>query len=164
MGGYVLFALLRLAPERVVGIGLVSTRAAADSDDGRKGREATAQRAEKEGPGFLADSMPAKLFGAPPAPDAVESLRSIMRSATPRGTATAARAMGSRPDARPQLAGIRVPTVVIAGRNDQVVPPAESEAMAQAIPGARLLWAERSGHLPMLEEPGLVTSALAGLP
>jgi pimeloyl-ACP methyl ester carboxylesterase len=164
MGGYVLFALLRLAPERLAGVGLVSTRAAADSDEARRGREATAQRAEREGPGFLAESMPSKLFGSLPSAEAAASLQAIMRSSSPAGTAAAARAMASRPDARPQLAGIRVPTVLIAGRNDAVVPPAESEAMAAAIPGSRLVWAERSGHLPMLEEPGLVTSTLAVLP
>jgi pimeloyl-ACP methyl ester carboxylesterase len=108
--------------------------------------------------------MPAKLFGSLPSAEAAASLQAIMRSASGAGTAAAARAMASRPDARGQLPGIRVPTVLIAGRNDAVVPPAESEAMAAAIPGSRLVWAERSGHLPMLEEPGLVTAELATLP
>ena len=164
MGGYILFALQRLAPERVLGMGLISTRAAADSDEGRQAREATAQRVEKEGVGFLIESMPAKLYGSSPTLQDLEILRTSMRSATPAGTATAARAMGSRPDSRPGLGALRVPVVVVAGRKDAVVPPSESEAMAAAIPGARLVWAERSGHLPMLEEPQLVTDALAGLP
>lgn len=118
--------------------------------------------AQRAGPGFLADSMPVKPFGS--LPSAEESLKAVMRSASPAGTATAARAMATRPDARSQLGGIRVPAVVLAGRNDAVVPPSESEAMSAAIPDARLAWPERSGHLPMLEAPDLVTSALVGLP
>src|SRR5688572_1309688 len=53
MGGYILFSLHRIAPDRIAGGALVSSRALPDNDDGRKTREATAQRAEKEGPGFL---------------------------------------------------------------------------------------------------------------
>src|SRR5262245_24382998 len=49
MGGYVLFAMLRLAPERVAGGAFVSSRALPDTEDGKKVRETVAQRAEKEG-------------------------------------------------------------------------------------------------------------------
>jgi len=49
MGGYILFALLRLAPDRIAGGALVSSRALADTEEGRKTRETVAQRAEKEG-------------------------------------------------------------------------------------------------------------------
>ena len=44
-----------------------------------------------------------------------------------------------------------------------IVPPAESESMSKSIPGARLAWCEKSGHLPMMEEPELVSSALTEL-
>jgi len=77
--------------------------------------------------------------------------------------AAAARAMASRPDATPHLGRISCPTVVFAGRHDKIVPAAESEAMAKAIPGAKLVWCETSGHVPMLEEPELVTRELAAL-
>src|SRR5439155_7716355 len=45
MGGYILFALHRLAPDRLAAAALVSTRALPDSDDARKGRAETARRA-----------------------------------------------------------------------------------------------------------------------
>ena len=60
MGGYIVFSMLRMAPQRILGAALVSSRALPDTDEGRKGREATATRAEHEGPGFLAESMPAR--------------------------------------------------------------------------------------------------------
>ena len=56
-----------------------------------------------------------------------------------------------------------MPTVVFAGRGDKIVPAAESEAMAKAIPGAKLVWCEKSGHVPMLEEPDLVAGELTSL-
>jgi pimeloyl-ACP methyl ester carboxylesterase len=163
MGGYIIFALHRLAPDRLTGAAFVSSRAMPDTEAGRKTREETAQRALREGPGFLADSMPAKAAadGAPPA--LLERLRAIMKDANGPGVAAAARAMAGRPDAVPQLARIACPAVVFAGRLDKIVPPAESEAMAQGIPGARLVWCEKSGHVPMMEEPDLVTRELSAL-
>ena len=163
MGGYILFALHRLAPDRLAGAALVSTRAKADGDEGRKAREETAQRALREGAAFLAESMPARVTG-PDAPAAlIDRLRGIMRGANGPGVAAASRAMAARPDSTPQLASLLCPTLVLAGRHDKIVPATESEAMAAAIPGSKLVWCERSGHMPMMEEPELVTKALASL-
>src|SRR5579862_3575815 len=68
MGGYIALALYRLAPERLAGIALVSSRALPDTEDGRKAREANAERAEKEGSGFLVATMPEKAVGKAPPP------------------------------------------------------------------------------------------------
>ena len=163
MAGYILFALHRIAPDRIAGGALVSSRALPDNEDGRKAREATAQRAEKEGPGFLASTMPERAVGTAPPPGVLDTMRTVIRSANGKGIAAASRAMASRPDATPQLPKIAFPTVVFAGRGDKIVPPVESEAMAKAIPGAKLVWCEKSGHVPMLEEPDLVAQELAAL-
>jgi pimeloyl-ACP methyl ester carboxylesterase len=163
MGGYILFALHRLAPERIAGGALVSSRALPDTEDARKIREAVAQRAEKEGPGFLAATMPEKAVGSNPPPGVLDTLRTIIREAQPKGVAAAARAMAARPDATPQLSKISCPTLVLAGRQDKIVPAAESEAMAKAISGTKLVWCENSGHVPMLEEPDLVARELTAL-
>lgn len=163
MGGYIVFALHRLAPERLAGAALVSSRAKADNEEGRKTREDTALRVEREGVGFLADVMPGRVFGPAPAPALLEKVRSMIRATPPAGVAAASRAMAARPDATSQLARIAVPTLVLAGRQDRIVPPAESEAMAAAIPGATLAWCERSGHMPMLEEPEVVSRELLAL-
>lgn len=163
MGGYILLAMLRLYPDRIAGGALVSSRALPDNEEGRKQRETVAQRAEKEGPGFLVSTMPEKAVGNEPPPGVVDTLRTVIRAATPQGIAAMARGMAVRPDATPHLGAIRCPIVVFAGRQDKIVPPSESEAMAKAIPGANLVWCERSGHVPMLEEPDLVARELAAL-
>jgi pimeloyl-ACP methyl ester carboxylesterase len=163
MAGYILFALHRIAPDRIAGGALVSSRALADTEAGKKTREATAQRAEKEGAAFLAGTMPDKAVGSAPPPGVLDTLRTVIHAAQGKGVAAASRAMAARPDATPQLSKIAFPTVVFAGRGDKIVPPAESEAMAQAIPGAKLVWCEKSGHVPMLEEPDLVAAELAAL-
>lgn len=156
MGGYVALALQRLAPDRLAGLGLVASRAAADPEEARPAREATAKRAEAEGVEFLAQTMPERQLGTP-APALVERLRRMIRIQSSTGVAAACRAMATRPDARAQLASLSIPVVIIAGRLDRIVPPSESESMASA---ARLVWSDVSGHLPMLEDPTLVASSL----
>lgn len=56
-----------------------------------------------------------------------------------------------------------LPTLVLAGDRDQLTPPAHSEAIAAALPGAELVLVEGAGHLVMLERPGLVDECLAAL-
>lgn len=48
---------------------------------------------------------------------------------------------------------IRLPTLVIWGEDDRMLPLAYGEAWRQAIPGARLVAVPRCGHLPIQEQP-----------
>ena len=52
----------------------------------------------------------------------------------------------------PRLGAITAPTLVIAGRYDRICPPAASRRIARAVPRARLVVFERSGHRPELEQ------------
>jgi pimeloyl-ACP methyl ester carboxylesterase len=65
-----------------------------------------------------------------------------------------------RPDSRPDLPGIAVPTLVAVGAEDQLTPPELAEEMAAAIPGARLARVPQAGHLPPMEQPEAVTALL----
>jgi pimeloyl-ACP methyl ester carboxylesterase len=59
------------------------------------------------------------------------------------------------------LAGIRVPTLIMQGEQDKLVPVGDARKYAAAIPGAELLtWADE-GHLPMQEHPDRSAQALA---
>ncbi len=55
-------------------------------------------------------------------------------------------------DLTPKLAGFRFPTLVITGRYDMNVAPLTAWRMAHAIPGAKIVFFEQSGHLPSYEE------------
>lgn len=160
MGGYILFALHRLAPGRLERLSLVATRAGADADEARRSRLANAERALKEGTGFLAETMSARALRPDPDPAVAKQVREIVLKTPPAGVAGALRGMAARPDSTPQLASIRVPTLVLAGAQDQLVPPAESRAMAAAIPGARFALIEGAGHLPSLERPAATLRAI----
>ena len=65
-----------------------------------------------------------------------------------------------RPDQRELFGTIRTPVLVVAGGEDPTFPPAESEQMADAIPGARFVVLEQSAHLAALESPEEVNALI----
>ena len=69
--------------------------------------------------------------------------------------------LAARPDSRPTLAEIRVPTLVLVGEEDAITPPAEAEAMASEIHGSQLVVVPRAGHLASLEQPEAVNAAVS---
>jgi pimeloyl-ACP methyl ester carboxylesterase len=64
-------------------------------------------------------------------------------------------------DLRERLGEIRVPALVICGEKDRLAPLSLSAALAEGIPGARLLTVPGAGHLVMLERPGAVNEGMA---
>lgn len=156
MGGYVALSLAERHAGRLSALVLCDTRATADSEAGKKGRTAMADRALREGAAPIADDMVKGLLSRA----TLESNRGLagelwawIAGASPHAIATALGAMRARPDRRGVLARIAVPTLVIVGGDDTVTTPAENEAIAAAIPGARLERIEGAGHVPNLERP-----------
>lgn len=157
MGGYVALAFARRHAERLAGLVLVATRAVADSAEVAAGRRVTAEKVLAEGGQGMAaliEGMVPKLV-APGTddPDLLESVRVAMASASPEGTIGALLGMAERSDSTAMLPEIDVPTLVITGAEDTLIPVAESEAMAEAIPGAELVVLAGAGHLVSYERP-----------
>jgi len=63
-------------------------------------------------------------------------------------------------DDTPLLAKIRVPALIINGREDGVITPALAEAAHAAIKGSSLLEFDHCGHFPFLEQPDKTTAAI----
>ncbi len=162
MGGYIAFALNRLAPKRIAGFALISSRSGADTDAATKVRNDNAARVAREGTAFLSDEMSRKPLAVdhPPDPALVTKLRAMIGRAKPDACIGALHAMATRPDSTKDMPKITVPALVIAGPHDAIVPRAESEALGRGFKNGRMVWCKRSGHIPMLEEPEVVTEAL----
>ena len=171
MGGYVAFEFYRRFPERVRALVLADTRPQADTDEGRRTREETAQRVLKEGVAPLADMMLPKLLSAGTrerGAEVVALVRAMVLKAKPEGAAAALRGMALRRDQTDLLPSIDVPTLVVVGGEDSVTPPSDAEAMAAKIGGSRLAVIEGAGHLSNVERPEEFNRALgdflSGLP
>jgi pimeloyl-ACP methyl ester carboxylesterase len=164
MGTYVAMAVLRAAPELVAGLVLVSGRASADTDAARENRLTMAARVEAEGPGFVADAMLPALLGAETherRPDVVVTVRALVSGQSGAAIAWAQRAMAARPDSTALLRAADVPTLVVRGEQDTLIPAEDADALAAAMPKAEVVVLAGAGHLPPLEVPAEFTGAVA---
>lgn len=164
MGGYVTFALVRRRPELVAGVLLADTRAAADSIEVAERRSAQQAQVAAGGTAELVDTMIAGLLSDETRarrPQVVERARALMAANSAAGIIAALGAMRARPDATAELAGIAIPALVVVGELDVPSPPAEAEAMADALPDAHLEVIDGAGHLSNLEAPASFNAAVA---
>ena len=163
MGGIVALEMVRQMPERVARLALLDTNPFPESAD------RSTQRLELIGAVAAGDLervvterlKPAYLAGAnrenKPLLDLIVSMALDLGSSV---FDRQARALLSRPDSRPVLEHVRVPTLVLCGREDALCPVSDHEMMASAIPGAILVIVEAAGHLPTLERPDAVNMAM----
>lgn len=161
MGGYVALEIMRRAAPRVSRLARLDTSARPDTP------EQTARRH-----GLLELSARGEFRGVTPSllpllvhPDRVEGpvAAEVMAMAERVGPAAFLRqqtAIMRRPDARPGLPGIAVPTLVACGEADALTPPELHAEMAALIPGARLHRFAGAGHLPPMEVPAAAGAAL----
>lgn len=164
MGGYVSFALFRRQPERFTGLILANTKATADSEEGRAGRDKMSARVRADGPAAVADDMIPKLLGESSRahrPDLADTVRRLILANRTDGIDGAIQAMKNRPDSSDLLPRVTCPALVVAGEEDGLIPIAESEAMHRLLPRSQLVALPRAGHLSNMEAPDEFSAALA---
>jgi pimeloyl-ACP methyl ester carboxylesterase len=61
-----------------------------------------------------------------------------------------------------RLAALRLPTLVITGRDDHFAPPDQAEAVQRLVPGARLAVVDDAGHMLTSEQPAAFNAAVEG--
>ncbi len=61
-----------------------------------------------------------------------------------------------------RMRDIRVPTLLVWGKQDVVTPPEAAQGFARSIPGSTLVWLDKCGHAPMIEKPEEFAAAMLG--
>lgn len=165
MGGRIALDMWRRYPHRIARLVLADTSA---------GSKETQDPAKVEA--FLAARRKPLLEGLTPAdlaPSLVETLVGPNATADQRGALIASLAALHRESYLktleavtrftdfPDFSSISVPTLVIVGSEDRVAPPHIAQAMAAAIPGARLTVLDGAGHISNIEAPDAFEEALA---
>ena len=163
MGGYATLALYQSNPEMFDGLILVNTRAGADTPEGRANRRNMLALVDREGPSGVARDMMPKLLGKTTHEinsSAEATVRRLIKQQSPVAIRTAIHRMMHRPDSMPLLARVSVPTLVITGEEDEMIPVDESRRMAEAVTGATLVIIPGAGHLSPLEQPDAFNDAV----
>lgn len=161
MGGYIAFALLRRAPDRVKGLILIDTKATADDEAGLAKRRSMIEQVREEGSRAAADTS--KMFTErthQERPELVEYLQRIMLANPADGIVGAVRAMIDRPDSTALLRDLAIPVLIIVGSDDPLTPPSTAEAMHGALPNADLVVIDGASHVSNLEHPEAVNKAI----
>jgi pimeloyl-ACP methyl ester carboxylesterase len=162
LGGNVAIEILRKAPQAVSRIALISTDPLPEPAEQRARQEALVVAART---GRLADCI-AQLVPATALHDAPwreEVMALVQDMAATLGTEQflrQLRMMQRRPDQQKTLRKANVPTLILAGAADTIVPRRRAEFLAGMMPQGCLEIIAEAGHLPQLEQPEAVTSAL----
>jgi 3-oxoadipate enol-lactonase len=164
MGGYVAFASWRLDRLRWRGFVLADTRAGADSEQARAGREKMLQALAARGSRGVADEALRNVLGSTTRahrPQIVDDVRRMIERQTNEGLRSAVVRLRDRPDSTPLLREIGVPVLLMVGEEDEVTPPAEADQMRAQLEDVRLVRLPQAGHLSCLENPAAFNATLA---
>ena len=155
MGGYVALEIMRQAPERVVGLALVSTSARAGSADQLAARRSQSQLVQDGRFSELVDAAFRSVVAErnESDPELLQVWRSMADTVGPDKFLQQQAAVMGRADSRDLLQGITCPTFIVHGTEDRLIPPSAGEEVAAAIPAATLRRIEAAGHFLLLERP-----------
>lgn len=162
MGGRVAFHLASIALERLERFCAFDTGVVPASEAELPKRQALMDIAYKDGMDALAGAwLPPMLHEAQRNDAAFTApLKDMIMRFSPQDHEKQIRALINRPDVRPVLPTIACPTLIACGAQDGFSPPADHEAIAAAIPGAKLVVIEGSGHFLPVEQPAAFNEAL----
>lgn len=157
MGGYVALAFAKKHPNRVSGLGLVSSQALADAPEGKERRYKTAADVAEKGVGVVVEAMTPKLS----ADARVQAfVRGVIEKQSKEGVIGALKAMAEREDLTSILSSFNFPFVLIHGDADALIPVDRAIEIKLDVPSAVLIDLKNAGHMPMREFPNKTAEGL----
>jgi pimeloyl-ACP methyl ester carboxylesterase len=162
LGGNIAIELLRKRPEAVTRVALISTDPLPDTPQVAAEREALLVAAKTGNLGACMEQM-LPLTALHEAPWREEVMALVMDMAETLGPIQFQRhlrVLQRRPDQQKTLRKVHVPTMIIAGESDTLVPRRRAEFLAAMMPQGCLEIIRDAGHLPQLEQPEAVTNVL----
>lgn len=160
MGGYVSLALARYFPERMLGLGLIGTQAVPDTPERSQARMETIQEIKKKGTKVVSTSI---IYRLTQERKLDIDLERIITGTTAQGLIGTLQGIAKREDATPWLASITVPTLILSGKMDAIVPREKAQELANLIQHSWWIENPQGGHMPMMEDSQTTGIALRSL-
>jgi 3-oxoadipate enol-lactonase len=163
MGGYTALSYVRQFPDRVRALILCDTRAEADSDEAKEKRNANIEFVKTNGAAALVERVLPTLLGETTQRENPELVSQVKEWGGAQSASTLANALETlrdRPDATSWLSQIRVPTLLIFGEEDALIPKEAINTLHNGIENSKLEIIPRAGHLSNLENSNAFNAAL----
>jgi pimeloyl-ACP methyl ester carboxylesterase len=162
LGGNIAIEILRKRPEAVTRIVLIATDPLPEPPQIAAGQEALLVAAKT---GHMPDCItallpPAALYPAPWRDEVVALVQDMAATLGLDQFQRQLRLLQRRPDQQKTLRRAHVPTLILAGEADTIVPRRRAEFLATMMPHGCVEVIREAGHLPQLEQPEAVTAAL----
>ena len=156
MGGYVLFNLCRLAPEKFSALIFCDTTYLADPEEKINSRFELISKIEKQGSEALIENMLPNLISEDTKqnnPLLTGELKEIFSRVNPQSAVNALQSMAKRKDNSEIVDQISVPTLLVFGEFDKVTNLENAKKMKSLIADSELVVIEKAGHYSNLEQP-----------
>ena len=160
LGGIVALEIYRRAPGRVTKLALLNSSSRHASAAQLAAWAELSERTEAGEFAVLVSEQAAVNVGPSGGERLIERWTAMAARVGPEAFLRQLRAQASRPDSRPSLVAIRVPTIVISGSDDAVCPPDLQHEMTQLIPDSRHVVIDGAGHMSPLDHPQQVAEHL----
>lgn len=162
LGGNIAIEILRKRPEAVTRVALISTDPLPDTPQVAADRERMLVAAKTGNLAACMEQMlPASaLHDAPWRDEVLALVMDMAETLGPIQFQRHLRVLQRRPDQQKTLRKVHVPTMIIAGTSDTLVPRRRAEFLAAMMPQGCLEIIADAGHLPQLEQPEAVTKVL----
>ena len=157
LGGYIALNAVENFPERFKALILSDTQCTADTPEAKEKRIKAIDSINKAGVKKYADESIKNLF----APESfmlrkaeIAAVREMIVNTSEQSLCNTLNALSVRKETCSKLTEIKMPVLILVGKEDKITPPAAAQFMFEKIQGSFLKIIEHAGHLSNLENPG----------
>jgi 3-oxoadipate enol-lactonase len=163
MGGYIALKAIIKYPDRFDALVLCDTNCIADSAEAKEKRKKAIESIKEDGVDQYAVESLKKLFSTASYGDSAEAITAVKEMIM--GTSVAVisytlQALAGRSATCSKLAEIKVPVLILVGKEDELTPPSAAEQIHEGIKDSELHIIENAGHLSNLEQPDVFNEHL----
>nr|WP_091021932.1 alpha/beta hydrolase [Bacillus sp. UNCCL81] len=154
LGGYITLAFAERYSNYLNGFSLIHSTAYPDSEEAKKGRAATAEKVKNEGVKNVVDGLIPKLFSPKNIQknsSEIDLAKHIGYKTSVDGTIKALISMKNRPDRNHVMNDTTLPVLLLAGKDDQIIPPEKTFSVQKE--NIKTSTLNNAGHMSMYESP-----------
>jgi len=154
MGGYIALNAVENHPERFIALFLCDTNCTEDKPEAREKRMKAIESIKEKGLEQYAEESLKKLFAPISFSKHIEEIaivKEMIMKTSKRSLIKTLHALAERSETCTKLHEIKVPVLIMVGKEDEITPPAAALSMHEKIKGSTIHFIDHAGHLSNME-------------